>query len=209
MSRIIAILALGLAAASAQADFSGNLGWQSHYIFRGVPQSDSSAQGGLDYEAGGFYAGTWAADVGTGAEVDLYSGYNWEVGEFAFGLGATGYFYTDDFDDTYRELNLSGGYGGVTLDVALGEYDNFTGPTQDYTFVSATYEHDSGVYGVVGTFGSDFDGEYYTLGYNFAINEIDLSLAWVYSDDTLGGGSENNNIVFGIGKSFDFGKGAR
>ena len=30
---------------------------------------------GADYENGGFYIGTWAADVGDGLEVDYYFGY--------------------------------------------------------------------------------------------------------------------------------------
>ncbi|MDH3588064.1 MAG: TorF family putative porin [Gammaproteobacteria bacterium] len=203
MPRKTLLFALLLAAPPVLADVSGNIGWQSHYIYRGIPQSESSAQGGLDYEGGGFYLGTWAADVGMGAEVDLYGGYNWTVQDFSFGIGTTGYFYTDDFDDTYKELNLSVGHSSLTLDFATGEYDNFTGPTQDYNFLSATYEHASGVYGVIGGFGGDFDGDYYSLGYGFALEGIDLSLAWVYTDDKLGGGDEDNNIVFSIGKSFD------
>lgn len=191
-----------LAAPAALADISGNIGWQSHYIFRGVPQSESSAQGGLDFEQGGFYLGTWAADVGDGAEVDLYTGYGWTVNDFSFGIGTTGYFYTDDFDDTYKELNLSAGYAGVSLDVAAGRYDNFAGPTQDYRFVSASYAHESGVTATVGGFGGDFDGEYYSLAYDFEINEIALSLAWIYTGDKLAGGDEDNNIVFSVGKTF-------
>ncbi|NND60782.1 MAG: hypothetical protein HKN49_10990 [Gammaproteobacteria bacterium] len=201
-----AFLALFLAASPALADVSGNIGWQSHYIFRGVPQSESSAQGGIDFESGGFYLGSWAADVGQGAEVDLYTGYTWDVDQFSFGIGTTGYFYTDDFDDTYSELNLSAGYGDFALDVALGRYENFSGPTQDYQFSSATYSHDSGVSATIGMFSGDFDGEYYSVGYDFEINEVSLSLAWVYTGDTLGGGDEDNNLVFSVGKSFDFAK---
>ena len=32
--------------------------------------SISSASAGVDYEEGGFYIGTWAADVGDGLEID-------------------------------------------------------------------------------------------------------------------------------------------
>lgn len=75
---------------SAQ-DFSANLGWNSEYIYRGIPQKTSSAFGGLDLTAGGFYLGGWVADVGKGVEIDYYGGYTFEVGDFGFGVGATYY----------------------------------------------------------------------------------------------------------------------
>ena len=143
-----ALLSSGL----ANAQWSANLGFASDYFFRGIYQSQSSASGGIDYENNGFYAGVWAADVGdglskddpstghAGLEVDGYFGYGGEVGDFSYGIGYTGYFYTDDFDDTYQEINLSGGYGIATVDVAIGKYDDFTGPEQDYTYYSLTLE---------------------------------------------------------------------
>ena len=127
---VLAALAL-LLAGTAQADVSANLGFASDYYYRGIFQADSSANGGLDFESGGFYAGTWAADVKDGLEVDGYFGYGGEVGDFGYSIGYTGYFYTGDFDDTYQEINLGGSFGLVALDVAVGEYENFTGPTLD------------------------------------------------------------------------------
>lgn len=185
---------------SAQHNLSGNIGYQSHYIFRGVPQSRSSAQGGLDYEFGGLYAGTWAADVGMGAEVDVYGGYGWTLGEFTLGLGATGYFYTDDFDDTYTEINLSASYGALDISYNPGRYDNFAGPRQDYSFTSVGFEL-SGVFARIGMFGGDFDGDFYEVGYGFDVGGIDLSLGVVYSDDKLVSGSSNTNLYFGINKT--------
>ena len=56
-------------------------------------------------------------------------------------VGFTGYYYTGDFDDTYQESQpRCAGFGGFSLDVAIGEYDNFDGPTQDYTYASLTYQ---------------------------------------------------------------------
>ena len=71
----------------AQADWSANVGYASEYHFRGILQKTSSASGGLDYESGGFYVGTWAADVGDGLEVDGYFGYGTEIGEVSLGIG--------------------------------------------------------------------------------------------------------------------------
>lgn len=201
------ILALLSASAAANAGWSANIGWQSDYYFRGIFQKSSSAQGGVDYETGGFYAGVWAADVGggftgDGLEVDGYFGYGGEVGDFSYGVGYTGYFYTGDFDDTYQEINLSAGYAFVTLDVAIGEYDNFGGPTQDYQFYSLTAEH-KGFYGKYGTFDDQFDGAYVEAGYATTLSGIDVTFYGLYANENLIG-EEEHALVLTVGKSFGF-----
>jgi hypothetical protein len=190
-----------LLAGTAQAGFSGNLGYMSEYHFRGILQKVSSVSGGLDYESGGFYVGTWAADVGDGLEVDGYFGYGTEVGDVSLSIGYTGYFYTGDFDDTYQEINLGAGFGVLSLDVAVGEYDNFDGPTQDYTYYALTVES-NGFYGTYGGFSQDADGEYLELGYGTTISEIDLGIALILANDDLIG-EDDESLVFTIGKSFD------
>ena len=194
--------ALLAASAAANAQASANIGWASEYHFRGILQKVSSASGGLDYESGGFYVGTWAADVGDGLEVDGYFGYGADVGDFSLSIGYTGYFYTGDFDDTYQEINLGGAFAGLSLDVAIGEYENFTGPTLDYTYAALTFEHE-GFYGTYGTFSQDFDGAYLELGYGTTISEIDFGVALILADDDLLGGEDDESLIFTIGKSFD------
>ena len=196
----LAIIGL-LSMATARAELAANLGAVSDYVFRGIPQHDFSVSGGLDYEQSGFYAGTWAADVGEGAEVDLYLGYGGDLGKVSYGIGATGYFYTDDFDDTYQELNFSLGYGFATLDAAFGQYENFDGPTQDYTFLSLTLAA-KGFFLTAGGFGRDFDGEYYEAGYGASIEGFDLSFSWIYSNSDLLGGDDDNTLVLGVTKGF-------
>lgn len=185
----------------ASAELSANLGFASDYYFRGIFQAPSSAQGGLDYEGGGFYAGTWAADLEDGLEVDGYFGYGGEFGDVSYGIGFTGYYYTGDFDDTYQEINLSSGFGLLSLDLAFGEYDNFDGPTLDYTYYALTFERD-GLYGKFAGFRRDFAGEYIELGYGFSFEEIDLGIAAIFANDDLVG-DENESLVFTIGKTFD------
>jgi uncharacterized protein (TIGR02001 family) len=198
----LAVLAL-LLSGTAQADVSANLGFASDYYYRGIFQADSSASGGLDYESGGFYAGTWAADVKDGQEVDGYFGYGAEVGEFGYSVGYTGYFYTGDFDDTYQEINLGGSYGLVTLDAAVGEYENFTGPTLDYTYYSLSVEK-NGFYGKLAGFSQDFTGDYFEAGYATTIKEIDLGITLLFNDKDLAGDGESDQaLIFTIGKSFD------
>lgn len=191
----------------ARADWSANIGWASDYYFRGILQKQSSASGGIDFEKSGFYAGTWAADVdgpfGDGLEVDGYAGYAGEINGIGFGAGYTGYFYTGDFDDTYQELNLSAGYSIVTVDVALGEYRNFGGPTQDYAYYQLTLEK-NGLYGRFGAFDRDFSGNYWEFGYATTVSEIDLGLCLIVSDQDLSGGVRNEALVFTIGKTFEW-----
>ena len=204
-------LAMSLAAVSAPAlavDLSGNVGYNSQYIYRGIPQSTSSAFGGLDLGTGGFYLGTWAADVDDGIEIDYYGGYGFEVGEFNFGIGGTIYTYTGDFDDTYKEVNLSAGWRFLTFDAAIGTYANFDDPTQDYQFYSVTAVH-KGFYGKVGWFADDFEGTYVEGGYGntLTIQEtslFDYAFAVIYSDSTLLGGESDTNLVLTLSKTFDF-----
>lgn len=198
-----ALQVLMLTSAVARADVSANVGFASDYWFRGIFQSTSSASGGLDYASeAGFYAGTWAADVGDGLEVDGYFGWSGEFEDVSVGLGFTGYYYTGDFDDTYQEINLSGGYGIATLDVAVGEYDNFDGPTQDYTYYSLTLEQ-HGFYGKYAGFTQDADGQYLEFGYGFDYEGIDFGLAVILADDEQPASETDEALVFSIGKTFE------
>ena len=190
----------------ANADWSANLGFASDYYFRGIFQKQSSASGGVDYEGGGFFVGVWAADVGgdvapDGIEIDGYFGYGLDVGAVSLSAGYTSYFYTGDFDDSYQEINLGAGIGGFSLDVAVGEYANFEGPTQDYTFASLTYEI-NGFYGKYGTFSQDFEGEYFETGYGTSVADFDVGVYLLFSNEDLTG-EANEAIVFTIGKAFD------
>ncbi|HZX24151.1 MAG TPA: TorF family putative porin [Woeseiaceae bacterium] len=197
-----ALVAAGLLTSGvAMADFSANAGWVSEYHFRGIFQKNSSAYGGLDFEQNGFYAGTWAADVGDGLEVDGYFGYGGEIEGFSYGVGFTGYYYTGDFDDTYQEINVSLGYDWLSIEGAFGEYENFDGPTQDYTYYAITGEY-GGFYGKYAGFTQDFDGNYFEFGYGWDFEGVDLSVSLILADDDLIG-DEDETIVFGIGKSFD------
>ncbi|MEJ2127805.1 MAG: TorF family putative porin [Woeseiaceae bacterium] len=192
---------LALASATASAEWSANLGFASEYYYRGIFQESTSANGGIDFEKNGFYAGTWAADVGDGLEVDGYFGYGFTAGAVDLSVGYTGYFYTGDFDDTYQEINLGAAAGLFSFDVAVGQYDNFDGPTLDYTYYAVTFEK-SGFYGKVGGFAQDFDGEYLEVGYGTTVAEIDLGVTAIFSNEDLVGESDEA-LIFTVGKSFD------
>ena len=195
-------LALALFIAGvAQADVSTNLGFTSDYYYRGIFQAPNSVSAGLDFEKSGFYAGTWAADVKDGLEVDGYFGYGSEIGDLGYSIGYTGYFYTGDFDDTYQELNFGTSYGLVSVDVALGQYDNFSGPTLDYTYYSLSVEKD-GFYGKYAGFSQDFAGEYFEAGFSTTIADVDVGIAAIFANKDLVG-THDESLVLSIGKSFD------
>ncbi|MBL4827882.1 MAG: hypothetical protein JKY66_09270 [Spongiibacteraceae bacterium] len=194
----------------ALAEVSANVGFASEYYYRGVLQKSSSASAGLDFEQSGFYAGTWAADVGDGLEVDLYLGYGLELENgLSVGVGFTGYYYTGEFDDTYEEANFSLGWGPVSVGYSVGEYGNFSGPDLDYDFLEVSVEH-NGFYGTYGTFGDDFDGDYVEFGYGTEIGGFDAAVALILSSDELsdqldsnGAPTESEALVFTLGKAFD------
>jgi hypothetical protein len=140
----------------------------------------------------------------------LYFGY--AGGEdFTYKIGFTGYYYTDDFDDTYEEVNLGIGYGIFALDVAIGEWDGFGTPA-DYTFTSVTISPEVGPYFKVGSFSDDFDGDYLEIGYTYSIEEhgVDLSLALTHSDDLPvtnffdDGEFGDTTLVLGLKKNISF-----
>lgn len=188
-------------AGAAHADMSANIGFASDYYYRGIFQAPSSVNGGFDIDRNGFYAGTWAADVKDGLEVDAYVGYSGEIGNLGYQVGYTSYFYTGDFDDTYQELNLGASFGVATLDIAFGTYDNFGGPKQDYTFYSLTFEK-AGFYGKYAGFTQDFAGEYIEVGFRTSIAEIDVGISAIFANEDLVG-THDESLVLTIGKSFD------
>lgn len=210
----IALLCAAAGGAHA-AEVTGNVGYNSEYIFRGISQSDSSVNGGVDLKTNGFYLGTWAADVEQGLEVDLYGGYNGAIGDVTYGIGGTYYTYTDDFDDDYQEINLSLGYKIFSISAAIGEYDNFDGPTGDggegsldYIYVAPRVDY-KGFYGLVGLFSQDFDTTYYELGYGnkFEPIGVDYKVSVIYTDDTLikdfeDSDSGETSLVLSVSKSF-------
>ncbi|MEM7431586.1 MAG: hypothetical protein AAF351_06565 [Pseudomonadota bacterium] len=201
-TKLLVFLSLVTMSSTAIADWSANVGYNSEYYYRGLFQKRSSANGGVDYSKGGFYAGTWIADVGDGLEVDGYFGYGLELADVELSAGFTGYYYTGDFDDTYEELNLSAAYGIASVDVAVGQYDNFDGPTQDYTYYAVTLEK-NGFFGRYAGFSQDFAGNYVELGYGTTLSGVDVAATLILSDEDLIG-EDDEAFVVSLTKSFDF-----
>lgn len=187
---------------AAQAEWSANAGYVSQYHFRGVQQTEGgSASAGVDYEKGNLSGGIWAADVEDGLEIDLYGAYGMETESgFAFSVGVTTYQYTGEFDTSYNELNLSGGKGALSVELTFGTHeDGAADGDASYTFLGATYSADSGLYGTLGVYGGDWEGNYVEAGYGTTVGDFDLGVALIVSGSDL---NDDEALVFSLGKSF-------
>ncbi len=205
LATIMLALLAPLGAEAQEAELSANAGWVSQYYYRGLLQKNSSASAGLDLAVGPLSLGTWSADVGDGAEIDLYGGLGIDVGAMSLSAGGTGYFYTGDFDDTYLEANFGAGVGPLSAEFSIGQYANFDGEEEDYWFLGITAEQ-AGFYGTFGTFGSDFSGSYGEAGYGFSAADLDFTISGILSDKDLSGDEDGDaelTLVFGVGKAFE------
>ncbi len=81
------------------------------------------------------------------------------------------------------------------------KYENFDGPTNDYTYYALTVEK-NGFYGKYAGFSQDFEGEYFETGYGTSVADFDVGVYLLFSNKDLTG-EANEAIVFTIGKSFD------
>lgn len=99
---------------------TANVTFTTNYKFRGQDQINTrtsslkpALQGGFDYaHSSGFYLGNWNSSVGftpsNSLESDIYGGYKFGVGDFAFDVGALAYMYPGFSTGNTGEI-----YGGV------------------------------------------------------------------------------------------------
>lgn len=208
---------------SAQAEVTANAGYLSQYYYRGLLQKTSSANAGLDVAADAFSAGTWAADVGDGAEVDLYASVSVPLGESAsVSVGGTGYFYTGEYDTRYLEGNFGLAFGPLSIDGALGTYDQEPDDLK-YLFLSVTGSAPNGLFATVGTsaynlkmgdavsdaFDHDLAYMYLEAGYGFSAADLDFTISGIWNNANASGEVNADNeptneltFVFGVSKTF-------
>ncbi len=127
--------------ASATGELTGNLGVFSNYVWRGATQTngDSAIQGGLDFAAGSFYAGTWVSNTAYGSpETDFYAGIAGETGGgIGWDVGIIRYAYLQADNLDWTELYISGSVGGFSL--ALNHSTDAIATGEDGTYISADY----------------------------------------------------------------------
>ena len=196
-----------MAGGTALAETTANIGIMSDYIFRGAYQTGATAFAGIDIETdSGFYVGAWGTDLDDGLEYDIYTGYAHDGDVIDWYAGVTGYYYTDEFDDSYEEINLGFTYGFMSIDYALGDYKigdaMFMGEEQTYTYVGATFAPERGPYYFLGRTdyknvdregfppgsgrwpGTGANGYWFEIGKSFEIMEdLDINVAALFSGD--------------------------
>ena len=191
---------------------SYNIGYMSEYWYRGYYMSESSVSFGADAEMGNFYVGTWWADVDTGVEYDIYAGYNFELMGVPMYAGYTGYFYSDNFDGDYQELNIGGDFGFMSVDAAVnGVYDSVSSgsiTTQGYQHYTITvpgmmlglpldYSYQ--------TFTGELTGFTHEVSYGTTVSGVDVGLTLGRNSDDSTGSAANKDTTyanFTLGYSF-------
>ena len=191
---------------------SYNIGYMSEYWYRGVYQSESSVSFGADMEMGNMYIGTWWADVDKGVEYDIYAGYNFELMGVPMYAGYTGYFYSDNFDGDYQELNIGGDFGFMSVDAAVnGVYDSVSSgsiTTQGYQHYTITvpgmmlglpldYSYQ--------TFTGELTGFTHEVSYGTTVSGVDVGLTLGRNSDDSTGSAANKDTTyanFTLGYSF-------
>ena len=197
----LALLGLLLAAlpvpalAETEIDLSANAGVVSDYRFRGLSLSDRepAIQGGVDLEAGPFFAGAWASTIddyeGADTELDLYAGVQGTLGETTVRGGAYAYLYPGGEGVNYVELiaQAERTFGPVTLGVeaALAPRQTNVAAANRYIGLSSAFEAGAG-WGFVVRGGYE-DGFYdrkwdWEVGGSYTYGSLTASLAYVDSN---------------------------
>lgn len=195
----------------AVAELSGNIGFTSNYIWRGVTQgSDESAiSGGIDYaHESGLYIGTWVSSLGGGSqyEQDLYAGYGFEAGPVGLDVGYISYMYpignaTLDFDELY----VSGSYEMVTVGAALTMDKEATTNYEDdlYMYASAEFEVKDGL--TLGLLYGDYDFDD-PSSTDYSHYQVSLSkddFVFAYDKNDQSGSAGDARFTVSYSKSFD------
>ena len=201
------VLAATMASGAAMAEVSMNIGATSNNIWRGVTQSadDAAVSGGLDYSHdSGFYLGTWASSLatGAGAEVDYYAGFGGAFGDFGYDVNVTAYTYPQLENADFTEVGASGSYSFFTVGLArtiASDVDDVSGSAEAfiegdmYYYVSADVPL-ANDYSVGATFGSymfeddgvagaDIDYTHYQLAVTKSAGDFgDVTLAYDKND---------------------------
>ena len=201
---LMIILLLGSFPTITQASsMSYNVGYMSDYWYRGVFQSESAVSFGADAEVGNFYVGTWMADVDQGIEMDVYGGYGFTILGMDSYIGATGYYYSDNFDSDYEEINTGLSYGMISYDYSVGNYKTAT--EQDYSWSEVTMSFTDNLSVSYGEWGKDLKGSVTKVNFNKTINDIDFGVEVGKNDsDTTGAAKyvDTTYATFSLGISF-------
>ncbi len=131
---------------ATEASLTGNIAVSSDYVWRGVSQNDGdnatapSVSGGLDFAAGGFYAGTWISTVNfddeSDAEIDYYIGYNHVFDQVTLDVSYVMFTYPGaEPAADFEEIVLGLEFGGFSVSAAM----TVSADSESYDDISPTY----------------------------------------------------------------------
>lgn len=198
----------------AMAELSGNIGFTSNYIWRGVTQSsDTSAiSGGIDYaHDSGFYAGTWVSSLEAsssgGYEQDWYAGYGFEAGPVGLDIGYITYMYPidDTVEADFDELYVNASFEMVTVGAALTMDKEATTAYEDdlYMYASAEFEVKDGL--TLGLLYGDYDFDD-PSSTDYSHYQVSLSkddFVFAYDKNDQSGAAGDARFTVSYSKSFD------
>ena len=158
--------------APAPSPFTGNVGFATEYLYRGIAQTAGkpALQGGFDYaHASGAYVGVWGSNIswlenakasGASLEVDIYGGYKGAMGDLGYDVGVLTYSYPGTVSPGFANPNTTELYGAVTWKILTVKYSQSTtnlfgiGNSRNSTYLELNVAQDLGNgWGVTGHVG--------------------------------------------------------
>ncbi len=220
----MATTALGLVLSTsvmAMDGVSGNIGFTTDYVFRGVSQSDEAMaiQGGFDYEhETGLHAGVWGSSVDFNnpkdgsMELDLYAGYQNEIGAFSYDVGGIYYAYpgaASSLNYDFWEVYISTGYDfeKFAVSASVNYSPEFFGDTGDATYyavgVDVPLPHEFGLSAHYGYQDIDQGNDYndWSVGVSKTWLEFDWALNY-HDTDIDNSNLADDRVVLSVGKTF-------
>ncbi len=139
---ISAAVAGALLSGTAAAGITGNLGATSNYMWRGTTQTAGAAaiSGGVDYSHdSGIYAGIWTSNTSFGSpETDYYAGFAGKAGSFSYDISVIDYTYSQADNIDWLEIDLGGGIGDFSFNVAFT--NDIFGTDTDAVYIEGAYD---------------------------------------------------------------------
>lgn len=193
--------------------FTGNVGFVSNYVFRGISQTQNkpALQGGFDYShASGLYAGTWASNVNwvrdggfkteSSLEWDIYGGYKGSfLDDFSYDVGVLTYYYpgtrafNSNTGSTMPDTNSTEIYAGIGWKFITFKY---------------SYAVSSRLFGWEGVHGEKTQGsQYFDLTATYPIGETGISVIGHVGRQLIKDASYASYTDWKLGVTKDFGVG--
>ncbi|MCX7289313.1 MAG: TorF family putative porin [Rhodobacterales bacterium] len=177
------------AAAADGVTLSTSLTFASRYVSDGIEYSDGVVvQPYVELGYAGFYAGIWATNaseelLGAESEVDYYIGYRGEAGAFYYDVGYGYYTYPGASEFNSGEVLVSGGFG-ANASLYLTAYLAYANEAETLD-TSLRVDYYSPVEGLAlaATYGDNDSWRYWTVGTNYALNDmVTADVTWHDTD---------------------------